>query len=68
MTMIFQRAFYNIKAYTVGKFTLTISKQDAGPVNVDELFGSVPFRYVGENNQLDLSPLNRMIIGISLKI
>jgi hypothetical protein len=47
---------------------LTISKQDAGPVNVDELFGYLSFRYVGENNQLDLSTLNGMIIGISLKI
>jgi hypothetical protein len=49
---------------TVGKFTLTILNQGTSPVNVDGIFGYIPF--VGQNNQINLSPLNGIIIGIIL--
>ena len=56
--------FTTFKINSVGKFTLTISNQGSSPVNVDGLFGYIPF--VGQNNQVNLSPLNGIIIGIAL--
>ena len=35
-------------------------------MNVDGIFGYIPFGFIGENNQVDLSPLNGIIIGIAL--
>ena len=35
-------------------------------MNVDGIFGYIPFGFVGENNQVDLSPLNGIITGIAL--
>jgi vacuolar-type H+-ATPase subunit I/STV1 len=58
--------FTTFKANTVGKFTLTILNQGSNPVNVDGFFGYMPF--VGENNQVNLSSLNSLLIGISLFI
>lgn len=58
--------FTTFKVNSVGKFTLTISNQGSSPVNVDGLFGYIPFGFVGENNQVNLSPLNGIIIGIVL--
>lgn len=58
--------FTTFKVNTVGKFTLTISNQGSSPVNVDGVFGYIPF--VGENNQVNLNPLNSLLIGISLFI
>ena len=40
--------------------------QGSSPVNVDGVFGYIPF--VGENNQVNLNPLNSLLIGISLFI
>ncbi len=56
--------FITFRVNTVGKFTLTVLNQGASPVNVDGLFGYIPF--VGQNNQINLSPLNGIIIGIIL--
>ena len=58
--------FTTFKVNTVGKFTLTISNQGSSPVNVDGVFGYIPF--VGENNQVNLSPFNGILIGIILFI
>ena len=58
--------FTTFKVNTVGKFTLTILNQGSSPVNVDGVFGYIPF--VGENNQVNLNPLNSLLIGISLFI
>ena len=56
--------FTTFKINSVGKFTLTISNQGSSPVNVDGLFGYIPF--VGQNNQVNLSPLNGIIIDSSI--
>jgi hypothetical protein len=58
--------FTTFKVNSTGKFTLTVSNQGTSPVNVDVLFGYIPFGFVRENNQVDLSPLNGIIIGIVL--
>lgn len=58
--------FTTFKVNTVGKFTLRVSNQGTSPVNVDGIFGYIPFGFVGENNQVDLSPLNGIITGIAL--
>ncbi len=58
--------FTTFKVNTVGKFTLTLLNQGSSPVNVDGVFGYIPF--VGENNQVNLNPLNSLLIGISLFI
>src|SRR5215204_352340 len=58
--------FTTFKVNSTGKFTLTVSNQGTSPVNVDVLFGYIPFEFVRENNQVDLSPLNGIIIGIVL--
>jgi hypothetical protein len=58
--------FTTFKVNTVGKFTLIISNQGSNPVNVDGIFGYILF--VGENNQVNLSQLNGIIIGIILFI
>lgn len=56
--------FTTFRVNNVGKFTLTILNQGTTPVNVDGIFGYIPF--VGPNNQINLSPLNGIIIGIIL--
>ena len=56
--------FTTFRVNTVGKFTLTILNQGNSPVNVDGIFGYIPF--VGQNNQINLSLLNDIIIGIIL--
>jgi hypothetical protein len=56
--------FTTFKVNSVGEFTLTILNQGTNPVNVDGLFGYIPF--VGQNNQVNLNPLNGIIIGIIL--
>ena len=58
--------FTTFKVNTMGKFTLTILNQGTSPVNVDGLFGYIPFGFVGQNNQINLSPLNGIITGIIL--
>ena len=58
--------FTTFKANLVGKFTLTIMNQGSNPVNVDGFFGYMPF--VGENNQVNLSPLNSILTGISIRL
>ena len=63
----FSKEFFNtFKVNSTGKFTLTVSNQGTSSVNVDVLFGYIPFGFVRENNQVDLSPLNGIIIGIVL--
>ena len=56
--------FTTFRVSTVGKFTLTILNQGSNPVNVDGIFGYIPF--VGQDNQITLSPLNGIITGIAL--
>jgi hypothetical protein len=56
--------FTTFRVNSVGKFTLTILNQGITPVNVDGIFGYIPF--VGQNNQINLSPLNGIITGIAL--
>ena len=56
--------FTTFKVNTVGKFTLTILNQGSSPVNVDGVFGYIPF--VGQDNQVNLGPLNGIITGIAL--
>lgn len=58
--------FTTFKVNSVGRFTLMILNQGTSPVNVDGIFGYIPFGFVGQNNQIDLSPLNGIIIGIIL--
>ena len=45
------------------KVTLTILNQGSNPVNVDGIFGYLPF--VAQDNQVNLSPLNGIITGIT---
>ena len=61
---IFKDFFTTFKVNTVGKFTLSILNQGSNPVNVDGIFGYIPF--VGQDNQVNLSPLNGIITGIAL--
>jgi hypothetical protein len=56
--------FTTFRVNTVGKFTLTILNQGSSPVNVDGIFGYLPF--VGQDNQVNLSPLSGIITGIVL--
>ena len=56
--------FTTFRVSTVGKFILTILNQGSNPVNVDGIFGYIPF--VGQDNQITLSPLNGIITGIAL--
>jgi hypothetical protein len=58
--------FTTFKVNTVGKFTLTVSNQGSIPINIDGIFGYLPF--VEQNNQVNLSPLNGIIIGVILFI
>ena len=58
--------FTTFRVNTVGNFTLMILNQGSNPVNVDGIFGYIPF--VGANNQVNLSPLNAIIIGVILFI
>jgi hypothetical protein len=58
--------FTTFKVNTVGNYTLTISNKGSSQVNVDGIFGYIPF--VGKNNQVNFSPLNGIIIGIILFI
>lgn len=58
--------FTTFKVDTVGKFTLMILNQGSNPVNIDGIFGYIPF--VGANNQVNLSPLNGIFIGVALFI
>jgi hypothetical protein len=58
--------FTTFRVNSVGQFTLTVSNQGSIPVNVDGIFGYLPF--VGQNNQVNLSPLNGIIIGVILFI
>ena len=58
--------FTTFRVNSGGKFTLIISNQGSSPVNVDGIFGYIPFGFVGENNQVDLTPLNGIIMGIVL--
>ena len=64
VTNEFSKDFTTFRVNTVGKFTLTISNQGSNPVNVDGIFGYIPF--VGQDNQVNLSPLNGIITGIAL--
>jgi hypothetical protein len=43
-----------------------ILNQGSSPVNVGGIFGYIPF--VGANNQVNLNPLNAIIIGVILFI
>jgi vacuolar-type H+-ATPase subunit I/STV1 len=43
-----------------------ILNQGSNPVNMDGIFGYIPF--VGANNQVNLSPLSAIIIGFILFI
>ena len=58
--------FTTFQVNTVGNFTLMILNQGSNPVNIDGIFGHLPF--VGTNNQVNLSPLNAIIIGVILFI
>jgi vacuolar-type H+-ATPase subunit I/STV1 len=58
--------FTTFKVNTIGKFTLTILNQGSSPVTVDGIFGYIPF--VEENDQVNLSPFNALIMGVSLFI
>jgi hypothetical protein len=61
----FSRDFFTtFRVTSVGNFTLMILNQDSNPVNVDGIFGYMPF--VGANNQVNLSPLSAIIIGVIL--
>jgi hypothetical protein len=63
----FSRDFLTtFKPNTIGKFTLTISNPSSTPVNVDGVFGHMPF--VGDNNQVNLNALHPIIAGILLII
>src|ERR671911_2082860 len=58
--------FTTFKVNTVGKFTLTVSNQGSISINIDGIFGYLPF--VGQNNQVNLNPLNGIIMGVILFI
>jgi hypothetical protein len=60
----FSKDFTTFRVNTVGKFTLTILNQGSNPVNVDGIFGYLPF--VAQDNQVNVSPLNGIITGIAL--
>jgi hypothetical protein len=63
----FSKDFFDtFRINSVGKFTLTISNQGSSSVNVDGIFGYIPFEFVGENYQVDLTPLNGIMVGIVL--
>jgi hypothetical protein len=49
-----------------GKYTLTITNLGRQSVNVDGVFGYIPF--IGQNNQGKLSPLSGIIDGIILVV
>jgi hypothetical protein len=58
--------FTTFKPDTIGKYTLTITNLGNLPVNVDGVFGYIPF--INQNNQVNLSPLGGIIAGVILVI
>jgi hypothetical protein len=58
--------FTTFQVNAVGNFTLMILNQGSNPVNIEGIFGYIPF--VGANNQVNLSPLSTIIIGVILFI
>lgn len=54
------------KPTTIGKYVLTISNQGPNPVSVDGIFGYIPI--IGENNEVNLSPVGGIITGVVLAI
>jgi hypothetical protein len=47
-----------------GEYTLLISNLGPNDVNIDGIFGFIPF--VGGDHQVNLSPLNTIITGVIL--
>jgi hypothetical protein len=58
--------FTTFQVNTAGNFTLMVSNHGSNPINIDGIFGYIPF--VGANDQVNLSPLNAIIIGVILFI
>lgn len=58
--------FTTFKPNTTGNYTLTITNLGASIINIDGVFGFLPF--VGENKQVNFSPLNIITIGAILFI
>jgi hypothetical protein len=56
--------FTTFKPETTGKYTLTISNLGRESVNVDGIFGYIPF--INQNNQVNLGSLSGIIAGIIL--
>ena len=56
--------FTTFKPNTTGNYTLTITNLATGIINIDGVFGFLPF--VGENQQVNSGPLNIITIGAIL--
>jgi len=56
--------FTTFKPETTGKYTLTITNLGRESVNVDGIFGYIPF--INQNNQVNLGSLSGIIAGIIL--
>lgn len=63
----FQREILTtFKPTTTGEYVLTISNQGPSSVSVDGIFGYIPI--IGENNEVNLSPLGGIVAGVILAI
>jgi hypothetical protein len=56
--------FTTFKPNMTGEYTLLISNLGPNDVNIDGIFGFIPF--VGGDDQVNLSPLNTIITGVIL--
>ena len=64
---IFQREILTtFKPTTTGEYVYTISNQGPSSVSVDGIFGYI--RIIGENNEVNLSPLGGIVAGVILVI
>lgn len=56
--------FTTFKPNMTGEYTLLISNLGPNDVNIDGIFGFIPF--VGGDHQVNLSPLNTILTGVIL--
>ena len=60
--------FTTFKPNMTGEYTLSISNLGFSPVNINGVFGFIPFTAGGGNEQVILSSLNSIVIGVILFI
>jgi hypothetical protein len=60
--------FTTFKPNMTGEYTLLISNLGSNPINIDGVFGFIPFTGSGGNEKVNLSSFNSIVTGIILFI